>query len=244
MSNTEARIIIKTPTFGSRAITKVAAYPDGGFAVVMPYHAAQRGWLAKVPVDYKRNDLAIARAETVEYDVNSKVKLSYHADGFVQFSGETAGRVISGRDQTTGEIKGLGLVTSPIAKPISSGPTFAVLAWGIGEFKEAPQPRTSDIIFEEDDLYYRGCTPDTANAYLVEAFVLPPPILGRRSETVRAIPDEDVVPWLRSRARGDRVAGVSADWSGTISCALHESRTGIIFGTVRILIKWTGISSP
>jgi len=156
-----------------RKITKVIPYPTGGFAVVAPYHPAQRGWLARVPADYTKHEYKFHRSQAAEYDANDRVKLSDHADGFVQFSGERPGRIESGRDPETGEAKGLGLISNPISEPIRTGPTFSVQSWGIHEFQEAAKPGSEDIVFDEEDFYFRRCTPDDANSFLLECFVLP-----------------------------------------------------------------------
>lgn len=92
------------------------------------------------------------------------MKLSYHTDGFAQFSGESAGRITSGIDPTTGEPKGLGLFTNPLTAPIRSGPSVGVTVWGMEEFEEAKE-RDHPLIFEADDFYHRRCTPEDANAW-------------------------------------------------------------------------------
>jgi hypothetical protein len=123
-------------------------------------------------VDYHKGVQLIPRTDVVEYDASDRVKLSYHTDGFVQFSGENPGRIVSGRDPVTGEPKGLAVMTSPISKPVETGPTFAVAAWGLDDFAEEGEPGDG-LVFEEDDFYYRGCDPDSANAYEIEAFLFP-----------------------------------------------------------------------
>jgi hypothetical protein len=63
---------------------------------VDPKHALTPG-VSFVPAD-----------ELVSFTVEDRAKLSYHTDGFVQFSSENPGRIISGRDPSTGEPKGPG----------------------------------------------------------------------------------------------------------------------------------------
>ena len=114
-----------------RKITKVIPYSDGGFAVHVPYHKAQIGWLLKMPVDYKiLGTTTIPVSECAEYSAGDRVKLSYHPSGFVQFSGEGPGKITSGLDPSTGEAKGLGIKTNPLSSPIMTGPTFGITAWG------------------------------------------------------------------------------------------------------------------
>lgn len=170
---TDVRIVLEAPDGTLRKLTKIVPYKAGGFAVLMPYHSARRGWVGRVPVDYAAHTFKVARAACQEFSVGDRVKLSYHADGFAQFSSETPGRILSGRDPSTGQPKGLGLMTSPISSPVSSGPTFNVVAWGLLDFEEADGSGSGDLVFTERDLYYRGCEPSTANGYVVEGWVFP-----------------------------------------------------------------------
>lgn len=86
--------------------------------------------------------------------------MSFHPDGFVQFSGENAARILSGRD-TGGEPKGLGVMFNPLFNPIRSGPTFGVSAWGLEEFDELEPSRDHVITFSQEEMYFRGCVPGT-----------------------------------------------------------------------------------
>lgn len=155
-----------------RKITKIVPYKSGGFAVLAPYHKARRGYLAKHPVDYSKRDVKMRLEDMVAYSAEDRVKLSIHPDGFVQFSSENQGKIVSGRDPQTGEPKGLGLVASPLSEPINTGPTFGCVLWGTSEFE--PVKKTGEVVaFGEEDYYYRRCTPDTWNGYLIEGFVFP-----------------------------------------------------------------------
>jgi hypothetical protein len=112
-----------------------------------------------------------------KYDANDRVKLSYHADGFVQFSGENSTKIQSGRDGR-GLPKGIGLQTAPISSPIKTGPTFGIACWGLSDFREDEAPSANDIVFEEHELYHRDCTPSNFNAYQVFGFVFPESLWG------------------------------------------------------------------
>lgn len=155
-----------------RKITKIVPYSGGGFAVLAPYHSARQGHLLKPTVDYSKSDMEIAFEDAIQYSAEDRVKLSLHPDGFVQFSGENPGKIVSGRDPNTGEPKGLGVVSHPLNTPINTGPTFACVVWGVSEFEPLGDRRRDTVIFTEEDYYYRGCTPDTWNGYVIEAFVL------------------------------------------------------------------------
>ena len=67
-----------------------------------------------------------------KFKSNAKIKLSIHQSGFTQFSGSG---VISGINQKTGEIKGLGLQSKPLSTPINTGPTFGIVLWGLEHFR-------------------------------------------------------------------------------------------------------------
>jgi hypothetical protein len=175
MQKSAGRVIaVRTESGGqARKLAKVIGYGAGGFAVTMPYHSARSGFVAKVPIDYNVIGRFEVPAESlVGFTAENRTKLSYHPDGFVQFSGEIQGKVISGRDPKTGEPRGVGLMTQPLSNPIRTGPTFGVVAWGLEDFGEL---RDADraVVFEPEDMYYRGCTPEEANGLLLEVFVFP-----------------------------------------------------------------------
>ncbi len=154
-------------------ILKIVPYRKGGFAVLAPYHKARKGHLLKHPLDYSKRHMEITRDESVEYSAEDRVKLSLHPDGFVQFSGENPGKIISGRDPRTGEPRGLGIMSRPLSTPINTGPTFGCVAWGAADFESFGGTGKRDVIaFTEEDYYYRGCTPNTWNGYVIEGFVL------------------------------------------------------------------------
>jgi hypothetical protein len=169
----------------------------------MPYHNANSGWVVKMPVDYHQKEpVRISLDDIIAFSAEHRVKLSYHPDGFVQFSGEVQGKVISGRDPNTGEPKGMGLMTQPLSNPIRTGPSFSVVAWGLGDFEELAK-KDDAIVFEPEDMYFRDCTPDTSNSWLFEVFVFPKSY------------------WAATRQRG-------AEYHLTMSFLGFEASTGVI----------------
>jgi hypothetical protein len=144
------------------------------------------GYLCKVPMEFNIAGVPgshpICWEDTIGYTVEDRVKLSYHSDGFAQFSSETTSRIISGRDPETGQPKGLGLITHPLGKPIWSGASIGIGIWGIDEFEEV-QDNEEVLVFEPDQFYYRACTPAEANRWLIAVYVFPkrviPPIRYR-----------------------------------------------------------------
>ncbi|TGD88565.1 hypothetical protein BayCH28_12705 [Mycolicibacterium sp. CH28] len=170
MANTGWRVVIQEGN-DARAICKIQALSDGGYSVIAPYHSAKEGWLTRQEVDYRQTHMEISFSDVEHFDASDRVKLSHHWDGFVQFSGENPQKIRSGRDPLTGQPKGLAIMSAPIWRPITSGPTFGATMWGLEEFKAVTEPRESDVIFGPDQLYYRECTPTSCNAYLIEGWV-------------------------------------------------------------------------
>jgi hypothetical protein len=148
-----------------RKITKIIGLNGDGFSVLAPYHHARSGFLYKHLVDPQNMGTRnIPWGECVGFTAEDRVKLTYHVDGFAQFSSENPGKIISGRDARTGEPKGLGLFTHPLSVPIVSGPSVGVSVWGMDEFEKAEE--TEDLItFEPDEFYYRRSTPVDANGW-------------------------------------------------------------------------------
>jgi hypothetical protein len=133
-------LAVEHPRGAFRKLTKIVPYglPDGGFAVMVPSHKANEGLLSKAQVfdSVFARSLILPAPSVIElYSVSSKIKLSFHSDGATQFS-SMDGRIISGKDPTTGEFKGLGIQARPFIRPVWSGPTLGIEAWGLEDFEE------------------------------------------------------------------------------------------------------------
>jgi len=130
----------------ARRITKIIGLNGAGFSVLAPYHKARSGFLFKLPVESTTaltpGTWQAPWGEIVGFTVEDRAKLTYHTDGFAQFSSELAGRIISGRDPSTGAPKGLGLFTHPLANPIWSGPSASMTVWGLDDFEVAYESDT------------------------------------------------------------------------------------------------------
>jgi hypothetical protein len=137
-----------------RRLFKVLPLSDGGFAVTAPYHVARSGALMKMPQTTKTGSFAVEQTLLVPFSASDRVKLSYHADGFVQFSGEGAQTIRSGRDRETGEPRGLGLIGQPPGR-IQSGPSIICGAWDLEDFEDW-RPRSSEhaIVFDGPEDFY------------------------------------------------------------------------------------------
>jgi hypothetical protein len=154
-------------------ITKFASLGNDGFSVLMPYHKSRSGFVGKILFDpMLRGGLSFGPPEDLHmFSATDRVKLSYHGDGFVHFSGEIKGKIISGLDPVTKEPKGVGLKTNPLTNPISSGPTFAVQAWGLDDF-DALEEDTNALIFGPDGFYSLGA-PAASYSYSLQWLVYP-----------------------------------------------------------------------
>jgi hypothetical protein len=157
-----------------RKVTKIVSLGGNGFSVLTPYHKAQSGYLFKMPVPAGgQGKFSVRLEETTGFTVEGHVKLSYHTDGFAQFSSEKQGEVISGRDPVTGEPKGLGLLTNPLTTPIWTGASVAVTIWGLDDFEEMKESGQGGLVFGEEHCYYRACSPEDANGWILEIYAFP-----------------------------------------------------------------------
>ncbi len=174
MSGARKYTIAIRPSEGERVrkVTKIIGLNGDGFSILAPYHKAREGFLFKMPIDpsvHKPGPHQLPWDQAITYTANDRVKLSYHSDGFAQFSSETQGQIISGRDPQTGEPKGLGLFTHPLRSPIWSGPSVSVMIWGIEDFEESGA-EDDLVIFEPTDFYYRGCSSTDANSWMLAIY--------------------------------------------------------------------------
>jgi hypothetical protein len=139
-------------------ITKIISLNGGEFSVLTPYHKARSGFLFKQAINPGMFDKAGAHlvkwTHCAGFTAENRTKLSYHVDGFAQFSSENQGTIISGRDPNTGEPKGLGVMARAFSKPSTSGPSVGIGVWGLQDFEETDQDKKL-IVFEPSDFYYR-----------------------------------------------------------------------------------------
>ena len=156
----------------ARKVTKIISYREGGFGLLAPYHAAKQGFVTKTMVDYSKTEQQVLIETTERFSASDRVKLSYHPDGFVQFSGENTGKIIAGRDAVTREPKGLGFMTNPLNSPVLTGPSFGISFWGLDDFQvQKGKPHGDLITFEEDDFVYEHCDESTWGSYGISFFI-------------------------------------------------------------------------
>jgi hypothetical protein len=157
-------------------ITKIISLNGGGFSVLTPYHKARSGFLFKQVINpqvfRKAGEHLVKWTDCAGFTAENRTKLSYHVDGFAQFSSENQGTIISGRDPNTGEPKGLGVMARPFSDPSLSGPSVGISIWGLEDFEEADQ-KEKLIVFEPSDFYYRLWRPDETNFWHLGIYVFP-----------------------------------------------------------------------
>ena len=155
-------------------ITKIIGLNGGGFSVLTPYHKAHSGFLFKTAINPGMFDKAGVHLSEVDRQCGlhrrEPHEVSYHVDGFAQFSSENQGTIISGRDPNTGEPKGLGIMARPFSNPSTTGPSVGVSVWGLEDFEEASREEKL-IVFEPPDFYYRLWGPDQTNLWQLHIYV-------------------------------------------------------------------------
>jgi hypothetical protein len=158
----------------ARKITKIIGLKGDGFSVLTPYHKARCGFLFKAPADPKIKGKQLIRIDQlIGFIVNGRAKLTYHTDGFAQFSSERKGEIISGIDPVTKTPKGLGLFTLPLNSPIWTGASVGITIWGLDDFEQLKNNDKSTLIFEQRHFHYRSCTPNNANGWHLEIYAFP-----------------------------------------------------------------------
>jgi len=158
---------------GPRAIAKLVGARDGGVTVLFPYHRHTEGMITKVTAQAGQLAGPVRTSPQTLYRVSGRIKLSIHASGFVQLSGEPPAAVISGIDGQ-GHPKGFGVFSAPLTDPIQSGPTTIIVAYGLSEFQLA-QPSRS-VLFDEGDVEYAW---PNSNAYAFHVWLFPRGVLTR-----------------------------------------------------------------
>jgi len=160
----------------ARKVTKIIGLNGKGFSVLVPYHKEHSGYIFKIlitPDMVTNRSLQLHITNTFGFTAESHVKLTYHTDGFVQFSSEKTGEIISGRDPKTGEPKGLGLFTHPLDSPIWSGPSVGITFWGLSDFEPLSASDDEALIFNPHHFIYRACTPENANGWHIALWTFP-----------------------------------------------------------------------
>jgi hypothetical protein len=150
-----------------KKIFKIIGFSTGGFSVSVPYHRDRSGLVFQTTVDYRNKFTEIRQDECQAFSASDKVKLALHPSGWVHFSGEREGTIISGLDPKTKKPKGAGVQVPPLDEPIRTGPTANVICWGLHHFDDLSQSRSSDIVFQQSDIYFKS----KGDAYAFDIYV-------------------------------------------------------------------------
>jgi hypothetical protein len=148
-------------------LCKIIFGADGSYYVTIPYHSADKGIFLKCTVNYDQFEMMIPVGDSLDIASSDekRIKLSHHPDGFVQFSGQG---LISGKD-VEGNIKGIGVMSWPLAKPVH-GPAFIIVAWGIEKLKHVYQVKRKSYIFHSHNLIPNP----RSNGLILEGHYFPP----------------------------------------------------------------------
>ena len=152
----------------TRKVSKLIFGSDGSFYVTAPYHSAKKAMLFKAEVDYNANSQVIAMDQTIDLSTldEGRLKLSHHASGFVQYSGDG---VLSGLDEN-GTPKGMGLFADKLEN-VGSGPAFGMGIKGVDCLETTKKNSKHDILIRENEI-----TPLTeANGIMIEGHYFQPP---------------------------------------------------------------------
>lgn len=86
---------------------------------------------------------------------HSRVKLSHHASGFFQISGEGK-KILSGIDEN-GNPRGVFIDSFQIKTSTNDGgPFFGGLFWGLNKIKDYKSKNSQEILFTEEDMRYQN----------------------------------------------------------------------------------------
>jgi hypothetical protein len=167
-----------------RKLLAIVPYAGGGFAVILPsYQNTSAGVLEKISVEYLNEGTKglISRDIKAQFGVDDRVKFSYHPDGFVQFSSASNRKITSGRD-ASGEPKGLGVISWPLSKPVSTGASMSISFWGLDLLQHAkPKQIDNQYVFDTAQAVQHQkapLLPGQESAYAMAMYIIPKETAG------------------------------------------------------------------
>lgn len=132
-------------------LCKVLFGGDGSYYVTAPYHPLDRAIAARVTVNYAESEGSFTLDEAEEVavvdDVDKRLKVSHHPDGFLQFSGQG---IRSGLDEQ-GKPKGLGVFSWSLNEP-TLGPSFSLAFSDPVACGRPSEYKRRTIVFHEEDI--------------------------------------------------------------------------------------------
>jgi len=125
---------------------------DGSYYATVPYHSHKKATILKCPVNYDIGpSFHVSKEDIIDCalldDVDKRLKISHHPDGFIQFSGYG---ITSGKDEK-GNIKGIGVNSWPL-KNLVDGPAMAIGIAGVEEFEKCCESKSYYIIFNDMEI--------------------------------------------------------------------------------------------
>jgi len=153
-------------------ISKIILIQDGGFSLAIPYCNEKNGCIFMAHIDESLHYFVITPQQMIQkFTLDRNAKMTVHSSGFIHFSGQG---ITSGIDRTTGKIKGVGLFSSPLDRPIDNRPSLSAKVWGLSSgYSKFKMDDKNSLIFHETDYDYRFASIENYNSYLIEIFVFP-----------------------------------------------------------------------
>lgn len=152
-------------------VCKLIFGSDGSYYVTSPYHRLNRAYLVKMP--WVNNDpRGLVHLKGFEEamdaggfdDDESRLKLSHHPDGFVQFSGPG---LISGRD-SEGRIRGMGVMAWTLDCQFHAM-AFGIVIRGLEELVQIEKEEDGMVLFDWSEFAARS----DADVLYIEAHYFP-----------------------------------------------------------------------
>jgi len=168
------RIAITTETGESHLVARLSFQKDG-FGISVPYHSARHGMVMEMPIDYGKTHYVAPISDGNTFTVEDTVKLSFHLDGFVQFSQGGQKPIVSGYNAELAQIKGVGL-KAPDAVNVSTGPLFGIILQDLSQFR-AKKSEIADVFSPSDMWHHPRFSTADDTAYSLEAFMFPNSLL-------------------------------------------------------------------
>ena len=172
----EAIVAIAADGDRPRKVVRIVTMRDGSFSIAAPYHYARTGLLAKMEAPPILSQPGAGWSTPIDpAHVDVRVKLTYHASGFVQFSSAEGNRIRSGRGAFSVP-NGMGLHSHPLTDPIESGPSCGLNAFHLTDFQPLDgKEKAPVILFEEKHIFETGRSPDRDERlyYITSIFVFP-----------------------------------------------------------------------
>ena len=165
----------------SRRVTKVALlipFRDGGLALSVPFHPSPSTLITKNQwADDRIGDFVMHSGDdTARFTSSHRVKLSYHANGFVQISGAGLEPIISGTYHGLAIPKAFGIYAHPLWAPVWTGPSFGLGVWGLDDyplFDPDDAALRPFLVLTPEDVFSPASAAEPTNGFQAEFWVFP-----------------------------------------------------------------------